>query len=77
MGYCSWKALLFFECFRKLDDGDVVFYVDADCKPIGDLTPIFDIAARDGACFFASAASRSASFAVFAVFVMKTTIRTI
>lgn len=57
-GYCSWKPLIIIETMKHLADGDVVFYVDADCRPVADLSPIFDIAERDGACFFAACGHR-------------------
>jgi hypothetical protein len=57
-GYASWKPLIILETMRHIDDGDVVFYVDADCRPVSDLTPVFDIAARDGACLFAALGHR-------------------
>ena len=61
-GYCSWKPLIIIETMKHINDGDVVFYVDADCRPVADLTPVFEIAARDGACFFAACGHRQAQW---------------
>lgn len=57
-GYCSWKPLIILDALDHCEPGDVVFYVDADCRPIADLSPIFEIAAHDGACFFAACGHR-------------------
>lgn len=57
-GYCSWKPLIILDALDHCEPGDVVLYVDADCRPIADLSPIFEIAARDGACFFAACGHR-------------------
>lgn len=51
-GWCCWKPYIIFEELKRLNHGDIVLYVDADTHPIADLTPLFDIAARDGMCLF-------------------------
>lgn len=53
-GYCSWKPFIIlhaWEALKRRNEDGVILYIDADCKPLGDLTPLFDIAERDGAWF--------------------------
>lgn len=51
-GWCAWKAYIIMDALSRLRNGDVVFYVDADCVPIADLSIVFDIARRDGLMLF-------------------------
>ncbi len=51
-GWCSWKPYIIMQEMKRLNYGDIVLYVDADTYPIADLTPLFDIANRDGVCLF-------------------------
>lgn len=53
-GWYAWKALVVLHALSKVDDGDVVLYADGDSQPIADLSPVFDIAAREGAMLFAA-----------------------
>jgi hypothetical protein len=48
-GYCSWKPFIILDTLKRCADGDVVLYTDGDCYPIADLSPVYEIAARDGA----------------------------
>ena len=53
MGWYCWKPLIILDALdRFAHEGDVVLYTDADTRPIADLTPIYDVAKRDGAMFF-------------------------
>lgn len=51
-GWCCWKPFIVMQEMKRLNAGDVVLYVDADTYPIDDLTPIFDIAAREKLVLF-------------------------
>jgi hypothetical protein len=51
-GYCSWKPLVILDALEHVTEGSVVFYVDADVRPVAYLSPIFDIAEREGVCLF-------------------------
>jgi hypothetical protein len=53
-GWYSWKPFLLMHMLDRMSEGDVVLYTDGDCYPIAPLNPIFDIASRDGAMFFAA-----------------------
>jgi hypothetical protein len=53
-GWYAWKSFVIQHALSRVDDGDVVLYADGDSRPIADLTPVFDIAARDGAMLFAA-----------------------
>lgn len=37
---------------QAMSDDDVLLFVDGDCRPLADLTPIFNIIARDGIMLF-------------------------
>lgn len=51
-GYCSWKAFTILSAMDRLEDGDVVFYVDADTFPIGaPFGQLFDACAAAGGVF--------------------------
>lgn len=50
-GWLAWKPLVILDAL-ELHPLSNVFYVDADCAPVADLSPAFDIAGRDGAMFF-------------------------
>jgi hypothetical protein len=54
LGHCCWKPLIILDAADKLGltNDDIVLYVDADTHPISDLTPLFDIARREGVVFF-------------------------
>lgn len=41
-GWCSWKAFIILDAFKRLADGDVVFYLDADTYPVADFRCVFD-----------------------------------
>lgn len=53
-GWFCWKPLVIIDALRRVSDGDVVLYTDADTYPIADLGVIFDIASRDGVMLFAA-----------------------
>lgn len=40
--------------FERLEPDDVLLYVDADTHPIADLTPVYDLARKEGAVFFSA-----------------------
>ena len=39
---------------RFMSDGDVALWIDGDSYPVSDMSPIFDVAARDDVMFFSS-----------------------
>lgn len=51
-GWCAWKPYIIMDALSRARNGDVVFYVDADCLPLADLSIVFDIARRDGLMLF-------------------------
>lgn len=55
-GWYSWKPLIIQETLDTLEKGDAVLYVDADTRPIADLSPIFKTTEQDGAMFFRASA---------------------
>lgn len=46
--YCITKAL------ERCETGDIVCYTDADCWPIADMTPLFEMCERTGIVLFAA-----------------------
>lgn len=44
-GYFVWKPWVILEALRKLDDGDVLLYVDSGNLVVGDLAPLFELCA--------------------------------
>ena len=50
-GWYAWKPLVILDALDRSAPGDVVLYQDADTIPIADLTPVFQIAERDGGWF--------------------------
>jgi len=51
-GFCSWKPFVILDAMSKADPGDLILYTDADTYPISDITPLFDLCARDGITLF-------------------------
>lgn len=51
-GWCAWKPYIIMDALSRLRNGDVVFYVDADCVPIADLSIVFETARRAGLMLF-------------------------
>lgn len=51
-GWFIWKPYVIMNALASCQPGDVVLYIDADTYPIADLSPIFDIARRDGIMLF-------------------------
>jgi hypothetical protein len=47
-GWYAWKPYVIWHALQQCDDGDVVFYVDADCEPIANFSQLFDRCAQDG-----------------------------
>lgn len=56
LGWYAWKPLIILDALDRMGPGDVVLYIDGDTWPIADLTPLYEIAARDGAMFFRASA---------------------
>ena len=46
-GYWLWKPYIILEKFEELNDGDFLFYLDADRKIIADPAPLFEICTRN------------------------------
>jgi hypothetical protein len=55
-GWYAFKPLVLLDALDHAALGDIIMLVDADTRPIADLSPIFEIASRDGAMFFAVSA---------------------
>jgi hypothetical protein len=54
-GWYAWKPYVILDALSKLNDGDIVLYIDADTVPIARLDVLFDCcAADDGFMLFAS-----------------------
>jgi hypothetical protein len=51
-GWYVWKAFIVLQEFKRLNDGDIVLYVDADTYPIANLSILFEFARRDGIVLF-------------------------
>ena len=47
-GWCSWKGFLILSAFDRLQDGDIVLYLDADTYPIAPFGQLFDACNADG-----------------------------
>lgn len=56
-GWCSWKPFLILTAWDRLQDGDCVLYLDADCYPIAPFGGLFDICAKEGVVLFEEKAS--------------------
>lgn len=54
INWFCWKPFLLIDALKRCQDGDTVLFTDADCWPISDMSPIYDIADRDGAALFAA-----------------------
>lgn len=53
-GWFAWKPLVILDALDRCAAGDLVLYSDADTFPVADLSPIYNIADRDGAMLFAA-----------------------
>lgn len=51
-GWCSWKPYVIRYVLDRLNYGDALLYTDADTYPVRDLTPLFDLARREGIALF-------------------------
>ncbi len=52
-GWFCWKPFIILDALERFcEDGDIVFYTDADCYPYADLTPFYDYANEHGAMLF-------------------------
>lgn len=52
MGHCCWKPYIVMQEMKRLAQGDIVLYCDGDTYPIADLSPLFEMAKRDGVVLF-------------------------
>jgi hypothetical protein len=50
-GHGLWKPYYILELFKQIDEGDIVFYLDADIGFIGDPQPLFDICVQNNGIF--------------------------
>ena len=51
-GWCCWKAFTIIQALRRCAPGDLLLYTDADTYPISDLSPIFDLCAKERIVLF-------------------------
>lgn len=54
-GWYAWKPFIIWDALSKLQDGDIVLFVDADCVPIADFSILYDICEMDGGMMFFAA----------------------
>jgi hypothetical protein len=52
----AWKPFIILDALDHCADGDIVLYLDADSRPIADLSVVYETAARDGAMLFRASA---------------------
>jgi hypothetical protein len=62
-GWYAWKPLVILDALDRAlhvngDEKAIVLFVDADTRPIADLTPIYEYTAREGAMLFAASAHK-------------------
>jgi hypothetical protein len=55
-GWYAWKPFLVLDAFKRLKDGDIVLFTDADTYPIQDLTVLYNYAQLEGMMLFAASA---------------------
>ena len=55
-GWYAWKPLILLDAMSRLQPGDVVCYLDADSRPLEDISCVFDTAERDEAMLFRASA---------------------
>jgi hypothetical protein len=48
LGWMSWKPYVVADCMKRMDDGDIVLYLDADTHPIADFSALYRICEADG-----------------------------
>lgn len=53
-GHFVWKMLILLDALRRAPENSTVCYTDADCWPVADMTPLFDMAERDSIVLFAA-----------------------
>ncbi len=49
-----WKPMIIADALSRCQDGDIVGFTDGDCWPVADMTPLYDLADRDGMVLFAA-----------------------
>jgi hypothetical protein len=47
-GWFCWKPFIIMDALSRLEDGDIVLYVDADTYPIANYSRLFEVCHRDG-----------------------------
>jgi hypothetical protein len=47
-GWFLWKPMVVLDAFRRLNDGDVLLFTDADTFAVADLTPLYDTCRANG-----------------------------
>jgi hypothetical protein len=50
--FFCFKPFVVLDAFRRLNDGDVLLFTDADTFPVADLSPLHDLCKRDGVVLF-------------------------
>ena len=53
-GYWLWKPFIVLETMREAEEGDMVIYCDAGVEIVGDLSPLLEIASRNGIVLFSN-----------------------
>lgn len=54
-GWYAWKPFIIWHALQRLQDGDIVLFIDADCVPIADFSILYDICEMDGGMMFFAA----------------------
>lgn len=58
VNWFCWKPFVNIDAQRRVGPGDITCFTDADCWPVADMTPLFDMCDRDGAVIFAACSHR-------------------
>jgi len=61
-GWYIWKPFVIIHALEQAEDGDIVLFTDADCYPIADLSPLYEICQKDGIMLFSAAAYNNRQF---------------
>ena len=51
-GFCCWKPYIIENALKTVATGDVVMYLDGDSYPISDMSPLYELAEREGIVLF-------------------------
>ncbi len=49
-----WKPMIILDALNRCEHGDIVCFTDADCWPVSDMAPLFEMCERDSITLFAA-----------------------